>query len=129
MNSSNMQITVQLVDNKTQPAQFLTNSRTLLSDIQKTGANAVFADKSTGEQYSKSGVGIDINALLITFASAGVFSAAISLIRDWVLRREGRKVKISVAIENKKIEVEYSRTLGAEKDLQEFMKKIIKMIE
>lgn len=74
------------------------------------------------------GILVDINTLVVTLASAGVLTAIIQLLKDWVLRAEGRKIKIRTEIGGKIIEFEYSPTAISEEELMAFAEKLMQML-
>ncbi|RMF02511.1 MAG: hypothetical protein D6768_08070 [Chloroflexi bacterium] len=75
------------------------------------------------------GIPIDINTLVVTLGSAGVLTAVIQLLKDWVLRAEGRTIKLRAELDGKAIEVEYTPTAISEAELMAFADKLMHQLD
>lgn len=72
----------------------------------------------------------DPTTLILTgLASAGVFTALIESIRVWALRRESRRIKIRVEKMGQVVELDYSPAAISDEELEQFTKRILKLIE
>lgn len=101
----------------------------VLKDVAKSGVDSVRRARDGEQVIGGKGFPIDVNTLLITVASAGALTAVISLLRDWILRAEGRKVAIRVQAGDKTIEFEYTPTAISEKELMSLAEKLTQMLD
>ena len=102
-------------------------TRQVQKDIVSAGASSV--RRAQGDEVvGAKGLPVDVNALVVTLASAGVLTAIIQLLKDWVLRAEGRKVRIKTEIGGNSIEFEYSPTAISEEELMAFADKLMQML-
>jgi hypothetical protein len=72
---------------------------------------------------------LTVGTLIVSLASAGVFTAIIETIRTWALRGESRQVKIKVQVGKKTVELDYSPAAVSQKELTNFTDSIIKALE
>ncbi len=72
---------------------------------------------------------ITIGSLIVSLASAGVFTALIEMLKGWALRKEGRTIKIKAQVEGRSIEVEYSPTATSQEDMTRFVESIIRTLK
>lgn len=108
--------------NETDPQLTSQLTRQLHQDIVRIGVDSVTRPTDDEIIEVAKGFPLDINTLLVTLTSASVVVALIQLLQAWVLRAEGRKIKIRV--EDKAVEFEYSPTAVSEKDLMAFAKRL-----
>ena len=122
----NLKISLDTGDD-TSPQVLARLTRRLYQDIAKLGVDSVerAADEQPGEIVK--GSPMDISTLLVTLSSASVLVALIQLLQAWVLRAEGRKVKIRV--EDKAIELEYSPTAASKDELMAFAEELQQLLE
>lgn len=102
----------------------------VLRDIARSGVDSV--ERAKGGKAVAGAMGlppIDVNTLLITLASAGAVTTVLQLLRDWVLRGEGRKVTVKVKTDDKSIEFEYMPTAASEAELMNFAEELIHMLD
>jgi hypothetical protein len=98
-------------------------------NLAKLGVDSVKrAESGETQMLAKGGPPIDVNTLVISLGSAGVLTAVIHLLKDWVLRAEGRKVKVRAEVGDNSIEFEYSPTATSEEQLMAFVKKLISLL-
>jgi hypothetical protein len=100
----------------------------VLKDVDRTGVHSIRRASSAEVPEGTKGIPVDVNTLLISLGSAGVLTAVIQLLKDWVLRAEGRKVRIRTEIESKNIEFEYSPSATSEEELMAFADKMIQLL-
>lgn len=103
-------------------------ARQVYQDLRRTGADSVKWAQSGEAPVGTKGIPIDINTIVVSFASAGVLTAIIQLLKDWALRAEGRKVKVRTQVGDNSIELEYSPTATSEEELTAFAEKLIQML-
>jgi hypothetical protein len=101
----------------------------VLRDIAKVGVNSVKRIQNAQTPLGAKGFPIDINTLVVSLGTAGVLTAIVDLLKDWVLRAEGRKVKLKTEINGKSIELEYSPTATSQKELIAFAEKLIQILD
>jgi len=68
---------------------------------------------------------ITVGSLIVSLASAGVFTALIELLKSWALRREGRNVTIKAEAGEQKIELAFSPAEASEKEMARFAQAIM----
>lgn len=90
---------------------------------QLIGAGADSVRRAQGYKLPEGAKGspFDPNTLITTLGSAGVLTAIIQLLQQWVLRREGRKVKIKAEIAGGNFEFEYTPTITSPNELIAFV--------
>jgi len=101
----------------------------VLQDIAKSGVISAQRVRGGKAKPGEKGPPIDVNTLLITLASAGAVTAVLQVLRDWVLRAEGRKVVVRVKAGDKSIEFEYTPTAASEEKLMNFAEKLVQMLD
>ena len=101
-------------------------TRQLRSDIAKLDIENVTL--APGKQLPPGvvkGDPITIGALIVSLASAGVFTALIELLKSWALRREGRSVTVKAEVGDKKLELSFSPAEASEKEMARFAQAIM----
>jgi hypothetical protein len=81
-------------------------------------------EPSGGSGGSK-GDPITAGSLLISLASAGVFTAIIHCVKEWALRREGRKITMKVKVGGNELDLAYNPTDTTEKEMTHFVKAVV----
>lgn len=102
-------------------------TRQVHKDLVSLGATVRRAQGGEAPADTK-GFSAEINTLIVTLASAGVLTAIIQLLKDWVLRAEGRKVRIKTEIDGNSIELEYPPTAISEEELMALTDKLMQML-
>jgi hypothetical protein len=102
-------------------------TRRLHHDIAQIGVDTVERTTDDKPVEVAKGSPIDINTLLVTLSSASVLATLIQLLQAWVLRAEGRKVKIRV--EDKAVEFEYSPTAVSKDELMAFAEELQQLLK
>jgi hypothetical protein len=102
-------------------------TRRLHHDIAQIGVDSVERTTDDKPVEVAKGLPIDINTLLVTLSSASVLATLIQLLQAWVLRAEGRKVKIRV--EDRAIEFEYSPTAVSKDELMAFAEELQQLLK
>jgi len=109
--------------------EFYNLTTQVLKSIARSGVDSVKRPESGEDVVGHKGPLIDLNTLFITLTSAGVLTAVIQLLKEWVLRAEGRKVVIKAQSKDKSIEFEYTPTAVSEEELMDFAEKTMQMLE
>jgi hypothetical protein len=103
----------------------------LCDEFQILGVNSVEVDSGSPfpPGVKPKNDPITVGTIIVTLATAGVFTALVETLRAWALRKEARQVKIKVQVGEKIIEFEYSPTAVSEKELLGFTESIMKVID
>jgi hypothetical protein len=72
---------------------------------------------------------ITIGSLVVSLASAGVFTGLIELVKSWVLRREGRAVTLKVKLPDREVELAYSPTGTSAEEMSRFTNAIVSTLQ
>jgi hypothetical protein len=105
------------------------STRQLHQEIAKIGVDSIERITDDKPVPNAKGLPIDVNTLLVTLSSASVMVALIQLLQAWVLRAEGRKVKIRVEDKEEAIELEYSPTATTKDELVVFAQNLQRLLE
>lgn len=104
----------------------------MLSDLANTGVESVQRARARqGAVPGDKGIGgpIDLNTLLVAVTSASALTGVIQAVRDFVLRREGRKATIEVTSGGETIKVTYTATPGSEERLMSFVNQLMALVD
>jgi hypothetical protein len=105
-------------------------SRQLRDEIESLDVDSV--ELRRGGQAppgTMAGEEITIGSLIISLASAGVFTALIETLKGWALRKEGRTIKIETQIGDRSIKLEYSPTAASQEELTRFVESITHVLK
>ena len=79
----------------------------LQQQLAQAGADSVRRAQTGDLPVGAKGVPIDLNTLIVSLGSAGVVTALIQLLQQWVLRKAGRQVKVKAQAGDQSFEFEY----------------------
>ena len=67
---------------------------------------------------------ITIGSLIVSLASAGVFTGLINLLKSWVHRRQGRTVTVKAKVHGQELELSYVPERTSPKEMSRFVSTI-----
>ena len=82
-------------------------TRQLRDAIDELGVEEVRLAPGTGLPVGAKGDSVTLGSLVVTLASAGVFTGLVEVLKSWVLNRGGRTAHIKVKIEGQEIELDF----------------------
>jgi len=68
---------------------------------------------------------ITIGSLIVSLASAGVFTGLINLLKSWVHRRQGRTVTVKAKVHGQELELSYVPERTSPKEMSRFVSTIV----
>jgi hypothetical protein len=68
---------------------------------------------------------ITLGSIIVSLASAGVFTGLIQVLKSWVLRRDGRTVKFKTKVEGQDLELTYSQASTSPQEMSRFVTAIV----
>jgi hypothetical protein len=68
---------------------------------------------------------ITIGSLIVSLASAGVFTGLLEVVKAWVLRREGRTVTFKAKLPDREVELAYSPANTSPEAMSHFVNAIV----
>ena len=68
---------------------------------------------------------ITIGSIIVTLASAGVFTGLVEVLKSWVLRREGRTVKFKAKVQGQEVEMTYSQASTSPQEMSRFVSAVV----
>jgi hypothetical protein len=72
---------------------------------------------------------ITIGSIIVSLASAGVFTGLVELLKSWALRREGRSISIKAEVDGRKLEMTFSPAESSEQEMARFADKIMQSLQ
>lgn len=72
---------------------------------------------------------ITIGSLVVSLASAGVFTGLIELLKSWALRREGRTVTLKARAGDREVELAYSPAETSPEEMTQFVNAIMSTLQ
>jgi len=100
-------------------------TRQLRDEIAELGVDAVGLAPGTSLPVGAKGDPITIGSIVISLATAGVFTGLIELLKAWALRREGRTVHFKAKVQDQEVELSYSPEGSKPEDMSRFASKIV----
>ena len=104
-------------------------TRHLRDEIAELGVEAVGLAPGTTLPPGAKGDPITIGSIVVTLATAGVFSGLIELLKSWALRREGRKVNFKAKVHDQEVELSYSPEGTSPKEMSRFVSAIVATLQ
>ena len=105
-------------------------TRALLDEIEELDVESSHLKRGGEAQPgSRAGEELTIGSLIVSLASAGVFTALIETLKSWALRKESRSVKIETKIGDRSLSLEYSPTATSQEELTRFVTAITQALE
>ena len=104
-------------------------TRNLRDEIAELGVERVGLAPGTALPPGAKGDPITIGSLVVTLASAGVFTGLIELLKSWALRREGRTVHFKAKVQDQEVELTYSPEGSKPEDMSRFASKIVTALQ
>jgi hypothetical protein len=105
-------------------------TRRLLEEIkQEMNVESAHLKTQEAPTGTKAGEVFEAGNLVVSLASAGVFTALIEMLRSWALRKEGRTIKIETQIGDRSAKLEYSPTAASQEELTRFITDITRALE
>ena len=68
---------------------------------------------------------ITVGSIIVTLASAGVFTGLVEVLKSWVLRREGRTVKFKAKVQGQEVEMSYAQGSTSPAEMTRFVTAIV----
>jgi hypothetical protein len=100
-------------------------TRQLRDEIAELGADAVGLAPGTALPPRAKGDPITVGGIVVTLATAGVFTGLIELLKAWALRREGRTVHFKARVQDQEVELSYSPEGSTPEDMSRFATKVV----
>jgi len=72
---------------------------------------------------------ITIGSLIVSLASAGVFTGLINLLKSWVHRRQGRTVTVKAKVHGQELELSYVPERTSPKEMSRFVSTIVTALQ
>ena len=72
---------------------------------------------------------ITIGSLIVSLASAGVFTGLINLLKSWVHRRQGRTVIVKAKVNGQELELSYVPERTSPKEMSRFVSTIVTALQ
>jgi hypothetical protein len=72
---------------------------------------------------------ITIGSLIVSLASAGVFTGLIELVKAWALRREGRTVTFKAKLPDREVDLTYSPAGTSPEEMSRFANAIVSTLQ
>lgn len=124
MSEQPLELTISLRDDVDDEELAHLTSR-LRDEIAELGVDGVGLAPGTAAPPGAKGDPITIGSIVITLASAGVFTGLIELLKSWALRREGRTVKFKAKVEDREVELTYSPEGSSAEEMSRFASTIV----
>jgi hypothetical protein len=129
MDHNKLELAISFDAGKDMPEELYSQlTRQVYNNIADTGSDSVKWRPIEDAPEDAKGLPVDLNTILVSVTSASVLTAIIQLVKDWVLRSEGRKVRVKTQVGEGSIEFEYSPTATSEEKLTKFAEQLVKLL-
>lgn len=100
-------------------------TRQLRDELVALEVESVRAASDATTPTGAKGEPITVGSLIVSLASAGVFTAVIELLKSWALRREGRKVTLKAKAGDRAIELTYCPAETSPRAMAQFAENVL----
>jgi hypothetical protein len=100
-------------------------TRQLREEIAELDVAGVQLAKGTELPAGAKGDPITLGSMVVSLASAGVFTGVIQLVKSWVERREGRTVTFKAKVPEGEVELTYSPAHSSPEEMSRFVNTIV----
>ena len=100
-------------------------TRRVRDEIAELEVEAVKLAPGTDLPAGAKGDPITIGSIIVTLASAGVFTGLVEVLKSWVLRREGRTVKFKAKVQGQEVEMTYSQASTSPQEMSRFVSAVV----
>ena len=101
----------------------------LRDEISTLDVERVELPRATDALSGAKGDPLTVGSIVVSLASAGVFTGLMELVKSWALRREGRSISIKAEIEGRKLEMTFSPAEASEQEMARFADKIMQSLQ
>jgi hypothetical protein len=104
-------------------------TRRLRDEIAELGVEQVKLAPGGTLPAGAKGEPISIGSLIVSLASAGVFTGLIDLLKSWVHRGDGRTVTVKAKVNGQEVEASYSPDAASPKEMGRFVSTIVDALQ
>ena len=104
-------------------------TRRLRDEIADLGVEQVKLAPGGTLPAGAKGEPITIGSLIVSLASAGVFTGLIDLLKSWVHRGEGRTVTVKAKVRGQELEMSYNPSGMSPKEMSRFASTIVSALQ